>query len=89
MLFMQRIFLFIFFSLNGCFFACSDLSKKPLDAASRRAVDSLATLGIQQTRLQIDSIYKDARVSRMPQVLDSIRQQRLREIEEQLRSIPR
>jgi hypothetical protein len=67
--------------------ACGDLSK-PIDAETRRVIDSVSTSVIQRTRIEIDSAYKNALITKMPQVMDSIRQVRLREIENQLKNIP-
>ena len=67
--------------------SCGDLAK-PIDAETRRIIDSVATSAIQKARLEIDSLYKDHLTTRMPQVTDSIRQIRLREIEAQLKAIP-
>jgi len=67
--------------------SCGDLSK-PIDAETRRIIDSISTSTIQQARLEVDSVFKNAVITKMPQAIDSIRQIRLKEIEEQLKSIP-
>jgi hypothetical protein len=73
-----------FFSL---LIACGDISK-PIEASTRRKIDSIATAEIQKIRLKTDSFYQEARKTTMSQVIDSIKQVRLREIDEQLKSIP-
>lgn len=69
--------------------ACGDLSKKPIDADTRRFIDSVSVAEIQRVRSETDSLYKSLRVTRLPLVIDSIKKQRVLEIEEQLRQLPR
>lgn len=69
--------------------ACADLSKKPIDADTRRLIDSVSVAEIQRVRTETDSLYKSLRVTRLPLVIDSIKKRRVLEIEEQLRQLPR
>ena len=61
----------------------------PLDADTRQRIDSIAAAQIRQTQLSLDSFCQAERSARLPVLMDSIRQVRLREIEEKLKSIPR
>jgi hypothetical protein len=61
----------------------------PLDADTRQEIDSLANEGITRTRLEIDSLCQQAQAAQLPHLVDSIKKIRLREIEEQLRTVPR
>jgi len=64
-------------------------AETPLDANTRQTIDSLATAEIRLLRVELDSQCQMARVTVLPQLVDSIKQLRLREIEEQLRTIPK
>lgn len=71
-----------------CLQACSG-SNQPLDAATRQAVDSLSTAQIRQARADLDSLCLQQRTTVLPQMVDSIKKHRLREIEEQLKTVPK
>ncbi|MBL7781496.1 MAG: hypothetical protein JNM22_09800 [Saprospiraceae bacterium] len=64
-------------------------SETPLDAKTREAIDSLSTAQIRVLRVELDSQCQMARVTQMPHLVDSIKQVRLREIQEQLKTVPR
>ena len=61
----------------------------PLDAGTRQRIDSIAAAQIRETSLLLDSVCQAQRTVQLPLLMDSIRQVRLREIEEKLRTIPR
>jgi hypothetical protein len=61
----------------------------PLDADTRQQIDSLANEGITRTRLEVDSLCQQAQHTQLPHLVDSIKKIRLREIEEQLRTVPK
>ncbi len=69
---------------TGC-----DQSKVPLDAESRRMVDSLSAAYIGNERRVIDSFCKAQNTTVLPHLIDSIKQVRKRQIEEQLKAIPK
>jgi hypothetical protein len=64
-------------------------SETPLDAKTREAIDSLSTAEIRVLRIELDSQCQMARVTQMPQLVDSIKQVRLSEIQAQLKTIPK
>lgn len=74
--------------VSALFYACEG-SETPLDAKTREAIDSLSTAEIRLLRVELDSQCQMARVTQMPHLVDSIRQVRLREIQEQLKTIPK
>jgi hypothetical protein len=69
--------------------ACSNVSRKPIDADTRRIIDSISIVEIQKVKIKTDSLYQAMRTTRLPAAVDSIKQRRLIEIAEQLRSVPR
>lgn len=81
---------FCLLSFAFCFLlqACGG-SGAPLDAGTRQAIDSIAAVEIRQARLEIDSLCKIERTTTLPRLVDSIKQKRLREIREQLKTVPR
>jgi hypothetical protein len=89
-------FLQILFSLSvhGLLFsslvivACGD-ANVPLDADERKVVDSLAADGISFHRRKLDSLYRELRKNDLNRLVDSIKQQRLKEIAEQLKNVPK
>ncbi len=69
--------------------ACSGAPDPPLDAPTRQRIDSIAAARIREARIELDSQCQAVRAVQMPKLMDSIRQVRLREIEEKLQSIPK
>lgn len=61
----------------------------PLDAGTRQVIDSIASAEIRQARIDIDSLCKMERTTTLPRLVDSIKQKRIREIQEQLKTVPR
>ena len=69
-------------------FACGN-SNTPLDAGTRQAIDSIAAAETRKARVEIDSLCNLDRSTVLPRLVDSIRQKRLREIQEQLKTVPK
>lgn len=61
----------------------------PLDAGTRQAIDSIAAAEVRQARMDIDSLCKLDRTILLPRLVDSIKQKRVREIQEQLKTVPK
>jgi hypothetical protein len=68
--------------------AC-EYANRPLDADERRLVDSLAAAGISMQRYLIDSTCKVEQTTVVPHLIDSIKKVRQREIDEQIKAIPK
>ncbi len=79
----MRALLFLLFIASGC----GD-PNIPLDATARRRVDSLAAVGVGLARQQQDSICREQRITLLPVLIDSIKQERIRAIQAQLNQIP-
>ena len=77
----------VFAALCG-WLACGS-ADTPLDANTRQTIDSLSTAEIRLVRVELDSQCQMAQVTVVPQMVDSIKKVRLREIEEQLKTIPK
>lgn len=61
----------------------------PLDADTRIRIDSIANAQIARAQLEYDSLCKAVLLTELPRLVDSIKQIRLREIEEQLKTVPK
>lgn len=89
---MERLCIILVFVALACIATgtagCGN-SETPLDAKTREAIDSLSTAEIRLLRVELDSQCQMARVTEMPHLVDSIKQVRLREIQEQLKTVPR
>ena len=70
-------------------FAACGSPNTPLDADTRRVIDSISTYQINLARTELDTLCQRQRVAEMPRLVDSIKQIRLREIEEKLKTVPR
>lgn len=83
----------IFAALVAFVFVCGGLAcgsaDTPLDANTRQTIDSLSTAEIRLLRVELDSQCQTARMTVLPQMVDSIKRVREREIAEQLRTIPK
>jgi hypothetical protein len=66
-----------------------DATSAPLDADSRLRIDTTVVAINRKTQLEIDNTCKLAHNTELPRLIDSIKQVRKREIEAQLRSIPK
>lgn len=69
---------------TGC-----DSPNTPLDAETRRAIDSISNAQINLARAELDTLCGQRRIAEMPLLVDSIKKIRLREIEAQLKTVPR
>jgi hypothetical protein len=67
--------------------ACGS-SSTPLDADTRIKIDSIVLAQTTRARLEIDSFCKAAEKNQLPQLIDSIKKVRLKEIQEQLKTVP-
>ncbi len=83
-------FILCFLSIAICFLqtACGG-TDAPLDAGTRQIIDSIAAAEIRQARLEIDSLCQLERTTTLPRLVDSIKQKRIREIQEQLKTVPK
>ncbi len=70
------------------FTACGE-TDKPLDAQTRREIDSISAIQIRLVRAQIDSICQIQRQTILPKLVDSIKIERLQEIQEALKNVPK
>jgi hypothetical protein len=61
----------------------------PMDADTRMRIDSIANAQIAQAQVLHDSLCKAAERTHLPYLVDSIKKIRLREIEEQLKTVPK
>lgn len=71
-----------------CLPAC-DSANTPLDAETRFRIDSLVNVQIGQAQKEHDSLCKAANLTQLPLLIDSIKKIRVREIEEQLKTVPK
>jgi len=71
-----------------CLPAC-DSANTPLDAETRFRIDSLVNVQIAQAQKEHDSLCKAANMTQLPLLIDSIKKIRVREIEEQLKTVPK
>jgi hypothetical protein len=61
----------------------------PLDADTRQAIDSIVQSQTSTARMEMDSLCQQRRAAELPRLIDSIKQVRLREIQEQLKTVPK
>lgn len=61
----------------------------PLDADTRQAIDSISQAQINIARQELDTLCQQRRLTDLPRMVDSIKQHRLREIQEQLKTVPK
>ena len=61
----------------------------PLDADTRARIDSIANAQIALAQVEHDSLCRAAKITQLPLLVDSIKKIRLREIEEQLKTVPK
>lgn len=71
-----------------CSAACGG-SDAPLDADTRQLIDSTANAQIRLARAEIDTLCAQRERTELPRLIDSFKQARQREIEEQLKTVPR
>lgn len=61
----------------------------PLDAETRQTIDSIAVVRINLLRSEMDTLCNQRRVAELPHLIDSIKQHRMREIQDQLKTVPK
>ncbi len=71
-----------------CLVACG-AQETPLDADTRTRIDSISNAQIAQAQVEHDSLCRAAKITQLPLLVDSIKKIRLREIEEQLKTVPK
>lgn len=80
--------LFYAILLTGSLLSCGN-QNTPLDADTRILIDSISNAEIAKAQVKQDSLCKAAQITQLPLLIDSIKKIRLREIEEQLRTVPK
>lgn len=73
----------------GLLLAACGNPNTPLDAGTRNRIDSTAAAQIRIASVELDSLCKLQHETVLPQLVDSIKQKRLSEIREQLKSVPK
>ncbi len=73
----------------ACLLAACELPTKPIDADTRQAIDSIAGSQTVMAQMQMDSLCNLDRQTKLPLLVDSIKQHRMAEIEAQLRGVPK
>lgn len=91
---MMKNRLFIALALSCVLFASAPFSgcqtkDPPLDADSRHLADSIAAVRIGIVRRELDSLCKNQEKTEMPRLIDSLKRERLREIKESLKGLPK
>ncbi len=81
-------FLLLYCACCTLLFAC-DGPNTPIDAVTRQTIDSIATVEIRLARVQLDSLCQLQQTTVLPLLVDSIKQKRLQEIQQQLKTIPK
>ncbi len=76
------------FALLFLLLSCNN-ADTPLDAETRRVIDSISADQIRNARAQLDSSCKRDRTTVLPLLIDSLRKERLKEIERQLKTVPK
>lgn len=61
----------------------------PLDADTRQRIDSTVISQERLSRIEIDSMCAQRERTDLPRLVDSFKQLRLREIQEQLKTVPK
>lgn len=61
----------------------------PLDADTRQAIDSISSEQIRVARAELDTLCQQRHATELPRLVDSIKRVRLREIQEQLKTVPK
>jgi hypothetical protein len=80
----HRFLPLLYFAVAGC-----GTADRPLDADTRQRIDSITYAHINLARREMDSLCAAQQTGAMQPLIDSIKQVRLREIEEQLKTIPK
>ncbi len=72
--------------LFGFFSAC-DGASAPIDAETRQAIDSISSAQMAILRVEMDTQCAQRHKTELPLLIDSIRQHRLKEINEKLKGV--
>ncbi len=69
--------------------ACGEGPQKPVDGKTRQVIDSI--VGVEQRKMhaELDSICRLQHRTVLPALVDSIKKIRLKEIEEQMKTVPK
>ncbi len=86
--FYGSLFLFALCLLPLAFCSCGS-PNTPLDADTRQRIDSAATEQIRLVTFELDTHCTRIRYGEMIRLVDSIKQVRIKEIEEQLKAVPK
>ncbi|HAD13122.1 MAG TPA: hypothetical protein DCF33_11890 [Saprospirales bacterium] len=78
----------VFFLAAGLMSGCGNNSA-PLDAETRSRIDSIANAHVALAQKKYDSLCIVAQTTVLPGLVDSLKKERLREIQEQLKTIPK
>ena len=78
------ILLFAAWALASC-----NGPEAPLDADVRQRIDSTVSSQERLSRIEIDSMCARREITDLPRMVDSFKQLRLREIQEQLKTVPK
>jgi hypothetical protein len=74
---------------SGLFLSSCDNVNAPLDANTRQKIDSSVVAQNKLILKEVDSLCKVQHTTVLPQLVDSIKKVRVKEIEKQLESIPK
>ena len=80
----SRVVMVTLLSLQAC-----GAPDTPIDAETRMRIDSIANAQIAKAQMEHDSLCKNAKITLLPHLVDSIKKIRLLEIEEQLKTVPK
>ncbi|MDO8367415.1 MAG: hypothetical protein Q7T20_11500 [Saprospiraceae bacterium] len=86
---LSACFIQFFTTAVSCGIMACGSQNTPLDAGTRIRIDSITNAQIARAQQESDSICKAAQTTLLPHLVDSIKNIRLREIEEQLRTVPK
>jgi hypothetical protein len=78
----------LLFPLLSFVFSC-DNNDRPLDADVKQKIDSLSNVRIREAKAELDTLCKHQQLTVLPLLVDSIKIERKKEIENALKSIPK
>ncbi|MBK8556384.1 MAG: hypothetical protein IPL65_11735 [Lewinellaceae bacterium] len=70
-------------------FSCENATQKPIDGKTRQVIDSLSGVAQRDAKTVVDSLCQDLNRQEMPRLIDSIKQIRLQEIAEKMKTVPK
>ena len=85
----MRFFVFCFLCSALCLPAACDGPGAPLDADTRQRIDSISNTHIRLSKIELDSLCKLREKTELAGLVDSFKQLRMREIEEQMKTVPK